>query len=183
MSFKEETLDSIKSFMEEKPEGEWQNHSNPRKVHLQKLLTALQNHLLAYLIVKTKPHSDADSILNDHLRQLFPLVHKMLNKSADILEDYPPSLELLYNVLLDSVAGSMFFKILNSLLLMPADFVKDLLPLLLDVLGTLDRFNKLLPPNVLLNDFSAVSSSKFVFFTDVQNVIVFLLVKDQKRQH
>ena len=149
--------------MEEKPNNEWRNDENPRTTHLQKLLSSLQNHLLAHIIVKVKHSknnsSNAFEILNTHLNQLFPLIIKVLNKSAEILEKHPPSLELLYNVLLDSVAGSMFLKLLTSLLLMPVSFVRNLLPELLNILAPLDRFNKLLPVDIM-NDLSTVSSSK-----------------------
>jgi hypothetical protein len=147
--------------METKPSGEWRNNGNPKTLHLQKLLSSLQNHLLAHLVIKVKQtnNSHAYEILNTHLNQLFPLIIKVLNKSADILEEHPPSLELLYNVLLDSVAGSMFLKLLSSILLMPVNFVKKLLPDLLNILVPLDRFNTLMPPGIM-NDFSTVSSSK-----------------------
>ncbi|KAJ3666590.1 hypothetical protein Zmor_002027 [Zophobas morio] len=157
----EDSLDSIKTYMEEKPNNEWRNDENPRTTHLQKLLSSLQNHLLAHIIVKVKHSknnsSNAFEILNTHLNQLFPLIIKVLNKSAEILEKHPPSLELLYNVLLDSVAGSMFLKLLTSLLLMPVSFVRNLLPELLNILAPLDRFNKLLPVDIM-NDLSTVSS-------------------------
>lgn len=155
----EDTLNSIKIYMETKPNEEWKNTINPKCVHSQKLLSSLQNHILAHLVSKNKQNINTFEILNTHLEQLFPLIIQVLNKSADILEQYPPSLELLYNVLLDSVSGSMFLKLLSSLLLMPVNFVRKLLPELLNILIPLDKFNKLLPVEIM-NDLSSVSSRK-----------------------
>ncbi|XP_044259648.1 probable E3 ubiquitin-protein ligase HERC1 isoform X3 [Tribolium madens] len=150
----DDTLDSVQKYMETQPIDEWKNAASPTQTHLQKLLSSLQNHLLAHVVVK---NNQTFHILNSHLNQLFPLIIRVLEKSAYILEQYPPSLELLYNVLLDSVSGSMFLKLLSSLLLIPSVFIKELLPQLLNVLVSLDRFNKLLPVEIT-NDVSTVSS-------------------------
>lgn len=69
--------------------------------------------------------------------------------------------------MLESAAGSMLFKILNSLLLMPSQFVKDILPLLVDLLDPLEDFNKLLPLDIRDNDRESSSecfNSEFSYF-------------------
>ncbi|VEN63492.1 unnamed protein product [Callosobruchus maculatus] len=62
---------------------------------------------------------------------------------------HPTCLELLYNVLLESVAGAMLFKILHSLLMVRMSFMKQVHPYLLKLMDPLDRFNRLLPPELL----------------------------------
>lgn len=144
------------AFMESKTKSKWQKIQNPRIANLQKLLSSLQNHLLAHFSVTDqsdveKSTLDSD-ILNNHLKQLFTLGANIFTKAAEIVETHPSSLELLYNVLLDSVAGSMLFKILSSLLLIPSSFAKNLLNLLLEMLDPLDRFTQLLPIEILIDN-------------------------------
>lgn len=66
-------------------------------------------------------------------------------------KEHPESLELLYDVLQESVAGAMLFKLLSALLLLPPGYIKVLYTPLLDVLETLDDFNQLLPRELLLD--------------------------------
>lgn len=117
-------------------------------------MSSLQSHLFAHLIINVKEpnkYFDIIEIVTSHLNQLFPLITQVLNQSVEIMDQDPSCLELLYNVLLDSVTGSMFFKILSSLLLMPMDFVRSLVPDLLNIMLPLDRFNKLLPGGILID--------------------------------
>lgn len=77
--------------------------------------------MLAHYTVSTKQqliYSEND-LMASHLSHIFRFAIVILNKAVNILVIYPSSLELLYNVLLESAAGAMLFKILNSLLLMP----------------------------------------------------------------
>lgn len=133
--------------MENEEKSEWHVLSNSRIPHLQNLLSSLQNHLLAEysLSQKTCGQQEEDSILVKHLRCLFPLATSIFNKINGILEKYPFSLEFLFNILLDSLAGAMLLKIFNSLLLMPASFTRITLVYLLDMLEPLTTLNKYLP--------------------------------------
>ncbi|KAL3277276.1 hypothetical protein HHI36_012626 [Cryptolaemus montrouzieri] len=179
----EETLNSIASHLSTHNESKWQNGGNARIIHLRKLLSALQNHLLAHLAVPQRKlfGSQEDAILKNHLSQLFPLAVGILKKSSDVVEAHPSSLELLYNVMLESVTGSMLFKVLNSLLLMPSHFVKDLLPLLVDLLDPLDSFNKLLPSGILLdNEKESSSRSETPTFSELADRSWIWLVELQK---
>lgn len=55
-------------------------------------------------------------------------------------------------VLYQSVAGSILSLLVHSLLLMPLDVVKPLLPSLLAILPSVDKLNKALPAEALLED-------------------------------
>ena len=55
-------------------------------------------------------------------------------------------------VLYQSVAGSTLSVLVHSLLLMPLDTVKPLLPSFLALLPSIDRLNKALPAAALLED-------------------------------
>ncbi|XP_050295909.1 probable E3 ubiquitin-protein ligase HERC1 isoform X2 [Anthonomus grandis grandis] len=149
----EETLESILQYMAITTRFKWQSPGNFKTIHLQRLLSALQNHMLANHIISiqndAKPLTE-DDFLVKHLLTLFEFAIKVLKKAANILDEYPSSLELLYNVLQDSIAGSMLFKILHSLLLMPVNYVKVLYAPLLDVLDALDKFNQNLPEELLV---------------------------------
>ncbi|KAK9884642.1 hypothetical protein WA026_007479 [Henosepilachna vigintioctopunctata] len=179
----EETLNGISVHLSTQNETKWQNNGNPRNLHLRKLLTGLQNHLLAHLAypLKTAHSTHDNTILKDHLVQLLPLAVSILGKSSSVVEVHPPGLELLYNVMLESVAGSMLFKILTSLLLMPSQFVKDLLPLLVNLLDPLDRFNKLLPSEILQdNEKESLSRSETPTFSELADRSWIWLVDLQK---
>lgn len=125
--------------------------NNPRVTHLQNLLSSLQNHLLAdYSLnprVITEQEEDED-ILIKHLRCIIPLATEIFKKVADILEKYSSVLDLLFNILLDSLAGAMLLKIFNSLLIMPANFTRSILDQLLNILEPLSKLNKYLPESV-----------------------------------
>ncbi|XP_057655201.1 probable E3 ubiquitin-protein ligase HERC1 isoform X1 [Diorhabda carinulata] len=150
----EETMESIVNYMSITTKFKWQSPGNSKICNLQRLLSSLQNHMLAHYITSWKdtfPQSEND-ILAPHVSHIFQFAMKILNRAANILIMYPSSLELLYNVLLESVTGAMLFKILNSLLLMPANYIKSLYPLLLELLDSIDRFNQLLPREILNNE-------------------------------
>ncbi|CAG9853588.1 unnamed protein product [Phyllotreta striolata] len=147
----EETLDSILNYMSITTKFKWQAPGNSKICNLQRLLSSLQNHMLAHytnLLANQFAGSESD-IFSTHVDDVFKFAAKILNRAANILIMYPSSLELLYNVLLESVTGAMLFKILNSLLLMPVSYSKDLYPALLELLDPIDRFNQLLPRELL----------------------------------
>lgn len=139
----------------------WQCPGNSKVYNLQKLLSSLQNHILAHYTVSSKNHFNfnENDLLATHLSHMFSFAIRILKKAADILVTYPSSLELLYNVLLESVAGAMLFKILNSLLLMSMSYVKNLYDMLLELMDPLDKFTQLLPTELLM-DSEKDSSSK-----------------------
>ncbi|KAK5649906.1 hypothetical protein RI129_000935 [Pyrocoelia pectoralis] len=168
-SHTEENLNSIVSHMDGGVEGNWQNISNPRMDHLRKLLSALQNHILAHCVGVRSNNINIDNsmcLLSNHLQRLLPLASEIFRKAAHMLEQCPSSLDLLFNVLLDSLAGSMLLKILTSSLLLPGAFLKQLLPHLLNVLPTLDRLNKSLPIEVLSENLSGTETPTLTQLTD-----------------
>ncbi|XP_030752542.1 probable E3 ubiquitin-protein ligase HERC1 [Sitophilus oryzae] len=152
----EETMESILKYMAIKTNYKWQKPGNSKVCHLQKLLSSLQNHMLAHYIVSNKIQvkeiSNDNDFLVNHLKSLFEFAIQVLKKGATILVVYPNSLELLYNVLLDSIAGAMLFKILNSLLLMPVAYIRIIYNPLLEVLKALDAFNQLLPSELIVEN-------------------------------
>lgn len=94
----------------------------------------------------------------------------MFDKVVSMLNNYPSCLELLYNVLLHSLAGSMLLKVLSSLLLMCEAHLKHLLPILLTVLSSLSRLNVLLPSEVQHDTEDNISGKSLVpVFMYLQN--------------
>ncbi|KAL1506224.1 hypothetical protein ABEB36_005622 [Hypothenemus hampei] len=155
-------IESISEFMALNTRNKWQNPGNPRAAHLQRLLSSLQNHMLAHYIIANELKETwilgiqgddmEDNFLVNHLKSVFEFAIQVLNKTAEVLAKYPASLEFLYNVLLESVAGSMLLKIINSLLLLPVHYVKNIYSPLLHVLAALDKFNRLLPTELLIEN-------------------------------
>lgn len=127
------------------------NFENQQIQHLSRLLSSLQNHLLAYCSL-TNPDVPAFQssiqLLEHHLLCLFPLAAKTFKRAAEIIEDNPVTLEVLYNIMLDSLAGAMLLKLLTSLLLLPITYFQPLLFSLLDMLNPLDKLISLLPEDV-----------------------------------
>ncbi|CAH0559022.1 unnamed protein product [Brassicogethes aeneus] len=179
------TLDSISNFMEDKTQTKWHCPSNTETVKLQKLLSSLQNHLLAhYTHSRSRISMSNMEILNNHLTQMFNLAVKIFCKASEIITEHPDCLDLMYNVLLDSVAGSMLFKMFSSLLLMPVAFVKNYLNLLLFILDPLDNFNKMLPPDILMDceetrpetpTLSQLSEQSWIWIIDLERVCSLLI--------
>lgn len=143
-------MESIRDHVKNNVQTKWHNTQNEQVPHLRKLLSSLQNHILAHytLAVQDTYGSLESNMLVKHLQYLIPLASQIYSKSAEILESFPETLELLYNVLMDSLAGSMMLKIVSSMLLMPGTYLKDLLPSLLDMLTPLDKLNRLLPVSI-----------------------------------
>ncbi|KAJ8985352.1 hypothetical protein NQ317_008383 [Molorchus minor] len=156
----EDLLDSIHKHVSLKNKHKWQPSAAIRTYNLQHLLSSLQNHMLAHYTVSCKSSNDLadDDLLLTHLSHLFGFAIRVLNRASYILSLHPSSLELLYTVLLESVAGAMLFKIFNSLLLVAVGYVKRLYPLVLDVLEPLDRFNQLLPTDLLKDSDRSLST-------------------------
>ncbi|XP_045467504.1 probable E3 ubiquitin-protein ligase HERC1 isoform X2 [Harmonia axyridis] len=183
----EETLIDITDHLSSQKEVKWQNVEDPHITDLRKLLSSFQNHLLANLAI---PRDECqygldDTILKDHLTQLIPLAIDILTKSSAVVEAHPSSLELLYNVLLESATGSMLFKILNSLLLLPSYFVRSILTFLVDLLDPLEDFNKLLPLVIRDNEkessrsetptFSELADRSWIWLVELQKTCSLLI--------
>ncbi|KAF5282986.1 hypothetical protein FQA39_LY04857 [Lamprigera yunnana] len=165
----EENLASIINYVEEGGKGHWQMINNPRIMHLRMLLTSLQNHILAHCVSSRAIQTSIDSsiyLLKNHLECLLPYASGIFKKAADMLEQYPSTLDLLFNVLLDSLAGAMLLKLLTSLLLLPASYLQPLLTDLLTVLPTLDRLNTSLPIEVLSENLSGSETPTLTQLTD-----------------
>lgn len=123
--------------------------------HLSTLLSNLQNHLLAYCSLSntTLPiYTSSITLLEQHLLILFPLATETFKKAGDIMEKSLESTEALCNVILESLAGAMLLKILNSLLLLP-NYFQTLLFSLLEMLTPLDRLNSLFPDDLISGKF------------------------------
>nr|CAH7744976.1 unnamed protein product [Callosobruchus chinensis] len=147
----EAILDSIVNHMSLESKYKWRHPENQNMYDLQKLLSSLQNHMLAEYTVcpmNRDPYPD-NNLLAQHLALVFMFAVRVLKRAANILVMHPTCLELLYNVLLESVAGAMLFKILHSLLMVKMSFMKQMHPYLLKLMDPLDRFNRLLPPELL----------------------------------
>lgn len=127
------------------------NFENSQIQHLSRLLSSLQNHLLAYCSL-TNPEvptfQSSIQLLESHLLCLFPLAAKTFKKTVEIIEANPSTLEVLYNVMLNSLAGAMLLKLLTSLLLLPITYFQPLLFNLLEMLNPLDKLISLLPEDV-----------------------------------
>lgn len=124
------------------------NLKNPQVCHLGRLLSALQNHLLAYCSLTSTDMPQLQSsiqLLEQHLLCLFPLASKTFGKAFEVLQSHPDRLPVLHTVILESLAGTMLLKVLNALLLLPISYFQSLLFTLLDLLTPLDKFNSLLP--------------------------------------
>ncbi|XP_018324237.1 probable E3 ubiquitin-protein ligase HERC1 isoform X2 [Agrilus planipennis] len=168
----EQTLDSVVHHIESGAKSNWKNANSSRISHLRKLLSSLQNHLLAHCIEKsrcicpqpetTEKSDDSSSfrLLINHFSYLFPLASRLFNKTANILEKHSSSLELFYNVLLDSLCGSMLLKILNSMLLMPGSFLSPILSKILDLLPSLQKLNAHLPEEVQMDSDLIISGTE-----------------------
>lgn len=160
----DDCLQNLQKHIENDSKSEWHQLIKPRIIHLQNLLSSLQCHLLADYFhnprttttttTTTEEDDDyyEDDILIKHLRCLLPLATEIFKKFANILEKHPSALDLLFNIILESVAGAMLMKIINSLLILPLSFTKSVLDQLLLILEPLSRLNKFLPESVLEED-------------------------------
>ncbi|XP_076258464.1 putative E3 ubiquitin-protein ligase HERC1 isoform X2 [Rhynchophorus ferrugineus] len=183
----EEIMDSVCKYMAIKTNYKWQSPGSTKICHIQKLLSSLQNHMLAHYILSNKMQlkdvTETDFLVN-HLQCLLTFAIHILKKASTILVIYPNSLELLYNVLQDSIAGAMLFKILNSLLLMPINYIKLIYNSLLEVLDALDDFNKLLPVELIVDNdmsrsetptLSQLAEQSWIWIVDMQKTCSLLI--------
>lgn len=158
-------LNNLLIHLENGTVSEWQTESNPRIKHIRNLLTSLQNHLLANysLAPKARLKEVEEDILVKHVRDLFSLATEAFSKVNAILEKYPSSLDLLFNILFDSFAGAMLLKVLSSLLLLPSSLIRHTLVHLLGVLEPLSVLNNYLPSAV--QDEESNQSGKYRYRT------------------
>lgn len=166
--YTEECLDNISKCYSTGGLNFTKNFGNPQIQHLSRLLSSLQNHLLAYCSLtspKVPTFQSSILLLENHLLCLFPLAAKTFKKAADIVETNPAALEVLYNVMLESLAGAMLLKLLTSLLLLPITFFQSLLFRLLEMLTPLDKLNSLLPEDVQCE---RNVSGKFILFSSLK---------------
>ncbi|XP_019763936.2 probable E3 ubiquitin-protein ligase HERC1 isoform X1 [Dendroctonus ponderosae] len=154
------TLQSVSQFLgstTNQPNQKWENAGNEKVAHIQRLLSSLQNHMLAHITQALANQSDykglsQEDYVVDHLMKVFDFATQVLESAVEVLREYPDSLELFYNVLQESVAGAMLFKLLSALLLLPLGYIKVLYTPLINVLDALDAFNQLLPRELLLDN-------------------------------
>lgn len=148
--------------MSSKSSSKWQVPSHSKR-NVQKLLSSLQNHILSYYTTSFQ-HDKVDigqgDLLTTHLSHLFRVATDILKRAVSIVSKYPLCLELLYNILLESVTGGMLFKILTSLLLMPTTYLTKIHHFIQDLMEPLDMFTQFLPTD-LLGNIEKDSSSKF----------------------
>nr|CAD7425857.1 unnamed protein product [Timema monikensis] len=117
--------------------------------HLHDLLSSLQTHVLAFCAAQGQEVnllSWSTKLLQNHLRLLLPLASDIFEHAARIAQKYPNSLNQLYDILIQSLAGSMLSKILHSLLLLPVSYFQPMMLFsMLNLLTPMDHLNLLLP--------------------------------------
>lgn len=153
--FQDDIFNSILDYMES--QSEWEIPLSYRINNVQRLLSTLQNHIMAHYlsIFKNNPvdsqQYDLDDILIIHLSHICDASVDILNRAATILENFPSSLKLLCDVLLNSVAGGMLFKMLNSLLLMPTTYLIKIYHLLQKLMEPINKVTNLLPAELIID--------------------------------
>ncbi|XP_077988697.1 putative E3 ubiquitin-protein ligase HERC1 [Glandiceps talaboti] len=128
--------------------------------HLHELLSSLQKHLLAYIHVNAGEEmgiASSVSLLHKHLSLLLPHAVEVLTRSVSLLQESAgvsssAVRDKLRDVLYNSAAGAMLSQIIHSLLLLPVNVIRPLLPALLSLLPQLDELNRLLPAASLLEE-------------------------------
>nr|CAD7438539.1 unnamed protein product [Timema bartmani] len=117
--------------------------------HLHDLLSSLQTHVLAFCAAQGQEAnllSWSTKLLQNHLQLLLPLASDIFEHAARIAQKYPNSLNQLYDILIQSLAGSMLSKILHSLLLLPVSYFQPMMLFsMLNLLTPMDHLNLLLP--------------------------------------
>lgn len=151
----DDSLQNLLKYLDNNEKSEWHQLRSPRITNLQIILSSLQNHLLAdYLLtprILTEQEEEADFLL-EHLRGLLQFATVIFDKISNIVEKHPSALDLLFNILLDSLSGAMLMKILSSLLIMPTSFTRCIFDKLLYLLKPLTKLNKYLPESVQEED-------------------------------
>lgn len=129
----------------------WEPPHNSRFNLISKLISSFQNHIMADIVIGHSecllPNELYLQLFTDHINVLFSQAEQIYLKAVNILQKNSNSLDLLYNVMIESVAGSKLYKILCSLLLLPTDFVKTKIDNLITLIGPLNQLNQLLPLN------------------------------------
>ncbi|XP_070543560.1 probable E3 ubiquitin-protein ligase HERC1 isoform X2 [Ptychodera flava] len=128
--------------------------------HLHELLSSLQKHLLAYIHVNAGEEmsiASSVSLLHKHLTLLLPHAVEVLSRSVSLLQESAGVTssavrDKLRDVLYKSAAGAMLSQIIHSLLLLPVNVIRPLLPALLSLLPQLDKLNRLLPAAAVLEE-------------------------------
>ncbi|KAF7696652.1 hypothetical protein HF521_005070 [Silurus meridionalis] len=117
--------------------------------HFHHLLSALQKHLLAHCYIYTDTEDDGSvMLLHKHLCLLLPYAAETFGRSSVLLEESSLDksvINKLHTVLYGSVAGSILCQVVYSLLLLPLDMVRPLVPHLMSLLGHLNDLNVHLP--------------------------------------
>ncbi|XP_048738015.2 probable E3 ubiquitin-protein ligase HERC1 isoform X3 [Ostrea edulis] len=119
--------------------------------HLHNLLSSLQKHLLAYCFTQQpwKSHmSSATDLLFKHTSLMFSVTKSLFVKAIDLLQHKKCNIGVtaaVEDILYNSPAGAMMFHIMNALLLLPLDWISEMLPEILPLLSVTDQLCKLLP--------------------------------------
>ncbi|XP_053543730.1 probable E3 ubiquitin-protein ligase HERC1 isoform X7 [Ictalurus punctatus] len=117
--------------------------------HFHHLLSALHKHLLAHCYISTNTEDDGSvMLLHKHLCLLLPYAAETFGRSTVLLEESSLDnsvINKLHAVLYGSVAGSLLCQVIYSLLLLPLDVVRPLLPHLMSLLEHLNELNVHLP--------------------------------------
>ncbi|KAI1904845.1 hypothetical protein AGOR_G00009860 [Albula goreensis] len=124
--------------------------------HFHHLLSAMHKHLLAHCYIHTNTEDDNSvTLLHKHLCLLLPYAAETFRRSTLLLEESSLDkhvIKKLHTVLYSSVAGSLLCQVMYSLLLLPLQVVRPLLPHLLSLLEHLNELNCFLPDTGLLEE-------------------------------
>ncbi|KAL4617326.1 putative E3 ubiquitin-protein ligase HERC1 [Arapaima gigas] len=131
--------------------------------HFHHLLSALHKHLLAHCYIHSNTEDDSSVILlQKHLCLLLPYSAETFRRSTILLEESSQDKHVtkkLQTVLYSSVAGNLLCQVVYSLLLLPLQVVRPLLPHLLSLLEHLNELNCFLPDTVLLEELELEGAS------------------------
>uniref|UniRef100_A0A8C9U1I0 HECT-type E3 ubiquitin transferase n=1 Tax=Scleropages formosus TaxID=113540 RepID=A0A8C9U1I0_SCLFO len=140
--------------------------------HFHHLLSALHKHLLAHCYIHNNTEDDRSAtLLHKHLCLLLPYSAETFRRSTILLEESSLDkhvIKKLHMVLYSSVAGSLLCQVVYSLLLLPLQVVKPLLPNLLSLLEHLNELNCFLPDTVMLEELELEGTS-IVFVREAED--------------
>ncbi|XP_036385733.1 probable E3 ubiquitin-protein ligase HERC1 isoform X2 [Megalops cyprinoides] len=144
----------------EKNSDKQQSNQAPKQTnppsHFHHLLSAMHKHLLAHCYIHTNTEDDSSvTLLQKHLCLLLPYAAETFRRSTLLLEESSLDkhvIKKLHTVLYSSVAGSLLCQVMYSLLLLPLQVVRPLLPHLLSLLEHLNELNCFLPDTGLLEE-------------------------------
>lgn len=144
----EEALDDLEKNLDKEFEHKMFMMAFP---HLHNLLSSLQKHLLAYCFTQQpwKPHtSPAADLLFKHTSLMFTVTKSLLDKALLLMQHENCNSSVIIaieDILYNSPAGTMMFHIINALLLLPLDWISEMLPDILPLLSVIDCLCKMLP--------------------------------------